>query len=106
MTNPSPQPPDDHSPNSPGKIVAWLFGHARRVVVFIVGSTVLLIGIAMILLPGPAFLVIPAGLGILATEFVWARKWLEYAKKQAESLAAAAMKAASSDSSSDKSPPD
>ncbi|WP_010588209.1 PGPGW domain-containing protein [Schlesneria paludicola] len=105
MTNPSPQPSDDQGPNSPGKIAYWLFGHARRVVVFIVGTTVLLIGIAMILLPGPAFIVIPAGLGILATEFVWAKRWLEYAKRQVDSLAAAAMKATSSNSSADKTSP-
>ena len=34
----------------------------------------LLVGIAMILLPGPACLVIPAGLAILATEFEWAHR--------------------------------
>jgi tellurite resistance protein TerC len=34
----------------------------------IMGGTVLLIGVVMIVLPGPAILVIPAGLGILATE--------------------------------------
>lgn len=49
---------------------------ARRVVVLLAGSTVVLIGIVMIILPGPAFLVIPAGLSILAVEFVWARRWL------------------------------
>jgi hypothetical protein len=31
----------------------------------------------MIILPGPAFIVIPAGIGILATEFVWARSLLK-----------------------------
>lgn len=31
----------------------------------------------MIVLPGPAFVVIPLALGILATEFVWARKLLQ-----------------------------
>ena len=49
---------------------------ARRVVVGIVGSTVLTIGIAMVVLPGPAVAVIPIGLAILASEFVWARRWL------------------------------
>ena len=49
---------------------------ARRVVVGVVGSTVLTIGIAMVVLPGPAVAVIPIGLAILATEFVWARRWL------------------------------
>ncbi len=49
---------------------------ARRVVVGIVGATVLTIGIAMLVLPGPAVMVIPIGLAILASEFVWARRWL------------------------------
>lgn len=45
---------------------------ARRVVVAVVGTTVLLLGFAMVVLPGPATLVIAAGLAILATEFLWA----------------------------------
>jgi tellurite resistance protein TerC len=49
---------------------------ARRVVVTTVGATVLLLGFAMIVLPGPAVVVIPFGLAILATEYVWARRWL------------------------------
>jgi tellurite resistance protein TerC len=46
----------------------------RKVVVAVIGTTILLIGLALIVLPGPAFIVIPIGLGILATEFVWARR--------------------------------
>ncbi len=57
---------------------------AWRVVVFIVGSTVLLFGIALIVLPGPAFVVIPVGLAILATEFAWARRWLRFVRESAE----------------------
>lgn len=52
----------------------------RRFVVTLIGVTVLLIGVALIVLPGPAFLVIPLGLGILATEFVWARRLLKHIK--------------------------
>lgn len=48
----------------------------RRVVIFVLGTIVLLAGFCMIILPGPAFLVIPAGLAILATEFLWARRIL------------------------------
>ena len=48
----------------------------RRVVIAVVGSTVLLIGIVMLVAPGPAIVVIPTGLAILAIEFVWARRWL------------------------------
>ena len=40
----------------------------RRVIVSVVGATVLLIGVALLVLPGPAFIVIPIGLAILATD--------------------------------------
>lgn len=52
----------------------------KRIFVAIIGFTVLAIGMAMIVLPGPAILVIPLGLAILATEFVWARKLLKKMK--------------------------
>ena len=52
----------------------------KRVVIAIVGGTVLVLGIIMIVLPGPSFLVIPAGLAILAVEFAWARRWLRSAR--------------------------
>ena len=52
----------------------------KRIVVAIVGCTVLLVGIATIILPGPAFIIIPLGLAILATEFVWAERLLTKAK--------------------------
>ena len=42
-----------------------------------------LLGIAMIALPGPAVVVIPAGLAILATEFLWARRALQRCKGMA-----------------------
>jgi putative transmembrane protein PGPGW len=46
----------------------------RKLIVGLIGGTVLLIGVALIVLPGPAFLVIPIGLTILATEFAWAQR--------------------------------
>jgi len=55
---------------------------ARRLVVLVVGSSVVAVGVLMIVLPGPAFVVIPAGLAILATEFVWARRLLDRVKQQ------------------------
>jgi len=54
----------------------------RRIFIAIAGTTVLLIGVVMIFLPGPAILIIPAGLGILATEFVWARVLLNKMKEK------------------------
>lgn len=63
-----------------------LLRQARRLVVLVVGTTVLLVGVALLVLPGPAFLVIPAGLAILATEFVWARRLLQHVKEKAEGM--------------------
>ena len=50
---------------------------ARRVAIAVVGATVLLLGIIMIVTPGPAFVLIPVGLAILGLEFAWARLWLK-----------------------------
>ena len=52
----------------------------KRIVVTVVGGTVLALGIALIVLPGPAFIVMPGGLAILAIEFAWARRWLRSAR--------------------------
>jgi len=49
---------------------------ARRIVVTVVGVTILVLGIIMIVAPGPAIIVIPIGLTILGLEFAWARIWL------------------------------
>ncbi len=48
----------------------------KRIGVAVLGGSVLIIGLAMIVLPGPAVAVIPAGLAILAAEFAWARRCL------------------------------
>lgn len=63
------------------KLASLGFRQIRRVVIFVVGMTVLLLGVALLVLPGPAFLVIPAGLAILGIEFAWARHWLGKAKE-------------------------
>jgi len=56
-------------------------------VVALLGGSVLLVGLALVVLPGPAVVVIPVGLAILATEFVWARRWLARIKASAGSVA-------------------
>jgi len=58
------------------------FGQVKKILVAIVGFTVLGIGIALIVLPGPAFLIIPTGLAILAVEFAWARRLLTRMKEK------------------------
>jgi hypothetical protein len=52
----------------------------RKFAIAVLGGSVVLVGIAMLVLPGPAILVIPLGLAILATEFLWARRWLKRAR--------------------------
>jgi hypothetical protein len=53
----------------------------KRIAILVLGSTVLVIGVALLVLPGPAFIVIPVGLAILAVEFAWARRWLRKARE-------------------------
>jgi hypothetical protein len=52
----------------------------KRLIIAVVGFTLLGVGLVMIILPGPALLVIPLSLGILATEFVWARNLIKKVK--------------------------
>ncbi|MDJ0710314.1 MAG: PGPGW domain-containing protein [Woeseiaceae bacterium] len=59
------------------KAVHFTYKAARRIVVGVVGATVLLLGVIMIVTPGPALVVIPVGLAILSIEFAWARAWLK-----------------------------
>ncbi len=74
-------------------VTRWL----RRIVVAVIGGTVVAIGLAMTVLPGPAIIVIPAGLAILATEFAWARHLLRRVKEKGGDLADAASKVGSRD---------
>ena len=62
------------------------YQQAKRVVKILIGFTVLAIGVALLVLPGPAFIVIPIGLAILATEFVWARRLLQHVRERAEKV--------------------
>ncbi len=59
---------------------------AKRIAIAVIGGTVTLLGIALLVLPGPAFIVIPLGLSILATEFIWAQRWLKKAREMATKL--------------------
>jgi tellurite resistance protein TerC len=59
---------------------------AKRLIVIVIGFSVLLVGIAMIVLPGPAVIVIPVGLALLATEFVWAAKLLNSLKERVQRM--------------------
>jgi uncharacterized protein (TIGR02611 family) len=62
------------------------FGQAKRLIMIVIGFTVLATGVAMIVLPGPAVIVIPFGLLILSTEFIWARKLLVTLKERIQRM--------------------
>lgn len=60
-----------------------IFRATRKVAVTMLGFSVLAVGVALIVLPGPAIVVIPVGLAILATEFLWARRLLRRLRDRA-----------------------
>lgn len=48
---------------------------ARRILIFLAGTTLVLIGVLLVFTPAPGSVVILGGLGVLALEFAWARRW-------------------------------
>ena|SRR2546425_3646747 len=54
----------------------------RRVFLIIAGFTLLLAGVIMLVTPGPGLLTIFIGLGLLAAEFVWARRLMDRLKRE------------------------
>ena len=74
-----------HDPGTRGgrseRLIKSTYIALRRVLVLVIGVSVLVVGIIMIVTPGPAIIVIPAGLALLATEFLWARRLLERMKE-------------------------
>ena len=65
-------------------VIAPIWRASRKAVIAITGGSVLVVGIAMIVLPGPAFVVIPAGLAILGFEFAWARRALQLVREHGD----------------------
>jgi hypothetical protein len=81
MISPTPQP--ERTP------LQVALRHAKRLIILVVGLTVILIGIAIFAVPGPGpgIFIALGGLMILATEFVWARSLLRRTKAAAEKVA-------------------
>src|ERR687890_1573076 len=68
-------------------MTARCVGHhptVKTTVIAVLGGLLTLAGIALLVLPGPGFVLVAAGLAVLATRFSWARKPLDYAKDKAE----------------------
>lgn len=80
--------PRTRSTRKRGRLHARMHSHpvlsvVTKVGVTVVGTVVLIIGIIMIVTPGPALVMIPLGLAILSTEWHWAEKWLKKARDEA-----------------------
>jgi uncharacterized protein (TIGR02611 family) len=73
----------EHPAFAPFRVVArFIRRSGKRIAVTIVGFAVLVIGIVLIPLPGPGWAIVFGGLAILATEYVWAQRLLNYAKRK------------------------
>jgi uncharacterized protein (TIGR02611 family) len=74
--------PDWHSPR---EVYDFIFRSTKRIVIFVVGVALVLLGILLIPLPGPFSIpLMIAGLAVLATEYVWAEKVLDTVKDKAK----------------------
>jgi uncharacterized protein (TIGR02611 family) len=58
----------------------------RKILVAVLGGALLIAGVALLVLPGPAVVVIPAALAILAVEFLWARRWLNWLRERYKTI--------------------
>jgi uncharacterized protein (TIGR02611 family) len=72
------------------EVIRWIGRNSKRAAITVVGFVLVLGGIVLLPLPGPGWLVIFAGLAVLGTEYAWAQRTLEQAKKRARSAAAKA----------------
>jgi len=73
---PGPTPTTSPLGEDAERIARITLKQARKVIIFVVGLTVVLVGVVMLVGPGPGLLVIPIGLALLASEFIWAKRWL------------------------------
>lgn len=62
---------------------------ARKLIVLVIGLTILAVGMVMIVTPGPAVVVIPIGLAVLGTEFVWAKRLLRKLREEGNKIGTA-----------------
>jgi len=67
-----------------------LYKQIRRLSIFLIGISIVLIGCILFFTPGPAVVVIPIGLAVLATEFIWAKKLLKKFKETTFNLSKSA----------------
>jgi uncharacterized protein (TIGR02611 family) len=77
--------------HSPREILQFIFRSTKRIAIFVVGVALILLGVALIPLPGPFSIpLMLAGLAVLATEYVWAERVLDTVKDRVQRASAAA----------------
>ncbi len=69
--------------NAVGNAIGYTYRRAKKIVILVIGLTVGLLGLIMLVTPGPGIVMLVTALAILATEFVWARVWLKRLKQGA-----------------------
>ena len=69
---------------SPKAVVRFIWRSSKRIAVTIAGAALLLVGLVMMVTPGPGIVFIITGLAVLATEYVWAATALEKARDAAK----------------------
>jgi len=84
-------------------LAALTYREARRVAILTVGMTIVLLGLIMLVTPGPGMVVIIMGLAVLGIEFAWARAWLKRMREMASDVGERFTDAFDRD---DKKPPD
>lgn len=89
-------PPATPKPRWHRRLREWIRRHSAlnqtwRVGVLMIGGLVTLAGVAMLALPGPGWAAIFVGLAILATEFTWARRLLDWTRDRVRAAAEKAL---------------
>src|SRR5580700_1400787 len=85
-----------HRTSEASHMIVRTVEQVRRAFRIIAGFTLLLVGVVMLVTPGPGWLVIFLGLGLLAAEFVWARRLMDRMKRESERVREAVWPAAKS----------
>ena len=70
--------------STPGEVFRFIGRNSKRIAVTVAGVVVLLAGVAMLVFPGPAIVVIPLGFAILGTEYAWAAAAVQKSKHVAD----------------------
>jgi hypothetical protein len=84
-TNLSAEPvPSAHRASEASLMIVRTVEQVRRAFRVVAGFTLLLVGVVMLVTPGPGWLVIFLGLSLLAAEFIWARRLMDRMKREGE----------------------